>query len=115
MIVFRDPNYIVNGDLTSDFDGPWIHCSTFESISAQVVVTSSGVARAGYLMFQGTNDPARTEVITVAGGARVVASALDTIYLFSNLPEWIRASWRTDPGGGGGPNELTHVRVIGRS
>lgn len=118
MIVLREPNYIVAGNLASDIVGPWIHCSTAELIVIQLesAITVPG-NNTSLVRVEGTNDPSQAQS-SIIGNMGLATTTLALVELQSTtvtpgwLPEWVRFAWRHDASD---PVQGTlRVRVIGR-
>lgn len=117
MIVSIDRNYL-NGTISVDVVGDWVHCLSIESLVAQTTLTVTAPGDgSSVIRVEGTNDPTHadvTQMTSFAGdGGGSLSSIISTLQLgLEKLPEWIRLAWRhgaTDPVQG-----TLRVRLVGR-
>lgn len=129
MITYKDPTYIVNGDMSADIVGSWVNTCGFERVLFQASWSAS-TNTGGIFAIEGTCDPSMANVmpLTVAyNGAGPYNSSVSGTAIFGSggafglcefnynlmqpLPEFVRLRYTRNTGGAS--NQL-QVQVIGR-
>lgn len=119
---YSDPTYIVNGDPSADFDGPWVHCLGLSTVVFHVSWASGGSSNGSVKLFGSNNLSAPSPALlpialgsvatvdTSSAAGRIVATVPASLSTGVGLPAYVRLSFVRTSGSGG----AIQVAVIGR-